>query len=149
VLTLVPFETIIVSVSGKTQGFDGPRNFLTCLSLSLLDMRTLARHKLRIIFLAVYIPLSISVGMLHSDDLCGGGSGRLIVETQSAQILARSPDNGFCFACLFTAGHIVNHEPFVPVLSPTRAEGFAGILITTESSPQPHPARAPPVFPLL
>ncbi len=112
-------------------------------------MRTFAQNKLRIILLAVYIPLSVSVGMLHSDDLCGGGNGHLIVEKQSTQSLAKSLDNGICFACLFTAGHIVNHEPFVPVLSPNRAVGSAGILITADSSPQPHPARAPPVFSLL
>lgn len=112
-------------------------------------MRTFAQNKLRIIFLAVYVPLSVSVGMMHSDDLCGSGSGHLIVQKQSAQSLAKSLDNGFCFACLFTAGHIVIHEPFVPVLLPGRTVAFAGILITPESSPQPHSARAPPVFPLL
>ena len=112
-------------------------------------MLTFDQKKLRILFLAVYIPLSVSVGMLHSDDLCSGGSGHLVVQNQTTQSLARSLDNGFCFACLFTAGHIANHEPFVPVLSPNRAVGFAGILISPESSPQPHSARAPPVFPLL
>ena len=112
-------------------------------------MRTFTQNKLRIIFLALYIPLSVSVGMLHSDDPCGGGSGSLIVEKQSAKTLTIPSDYGFCLACLFTAGHIVNYEPFVPVLSPSRAVEFAGILITPESSPQPHSARAPPVHPLL
>jgi hypothetical protein len=87
--------------------------------------------------------------MLHCDELCGGGNGHLIVEKQSTQSFAKSLDNGICFACLFTAGHFVNHDPFVPVLSPNRAMVFAGILITSESSPQPQSARAPPVFPLL
>ena len=112
-------------------------------------MQTFAQKKLRILFLAVYIPLSISVGMLHSHDLFVGGNGHLVVEKQLTHNLAKSLENGFCFACLFTAGHIVNYEPFVPVLSPNRAVAFAGILITPESSPQPHSARAPPVFPLL
>lgn len=112
-------------------------------------MQSFAQNKLRIIFLAVYIPLSVSVGMMHSDDLCGGGSGHLIVQKQSPQNLTKSLDNGFCFACLFTAGHIVIHEPFVPVLSPNRTVAFDGILISPESSPQPHSARAPPVYPLL
>jgi hypothetical protein len=112
-------------------------------------MVTFARKKLSILFLAVYIPLSFSIGMLHSDDLFGGGSGHLILQKQSAQSLAKPLDNGFCLACLFTAGHIAIQEPFVPVLSPTRAEECACILITAESSPQPHSARAPPVFPPL
>jgi hypothetical protein len=112
-------------------------------------MRTFAQNRLRIIFLAVYIPLSVSVGMLHSDDLFGSGSGHLILQKQSAQSPARPLDNGSCLACLFTAGHIVIQEPFVPVLSPTRAEECACIVITPESSPQPHSARAPPVLPLL
>jgi hypothetical protein len=133
---------------GKTQRFEDPRNFSPWFSLTLLAMRTLAQNRLRIIFLALYIPLSVSVGMLHSDDL-SAGSGRLIVEKQSAKTLTVPSDNGFCLACLFTAGHIVNYEPFVPVLSPSRAVEFVGILITAESSPQPHSARAPPVLPLL
>ena len=112
-------------------------------------MRTFAQNRLRIIFLSVYIPLSVSVGMLHSDDLCGSGSGHLIVQKQSAQSLAKPLDNGSCLACLFTAGHIVIQEPFVPVRSANRAVVPAAILIIPESTPQPHSARAPPVFPLL
>ena len=111
-------------------------------------MQAIAQVKLRIIFLAVYIPLSVCVGMLHTDDLCGAGSGHLVLEKQSAQNLSKSLDNGFCFACLFAAGHIVNHEPFVPIFSPGREVEFAGILISPESFPHPHSARAPPVYPL-
>lgn len=112
-------------------------------------MRNFAQNKIRIVFLGIYIPLSVSIGMFHSDDLCGSGGGRHTVERRSAQGLNRSLDNGICLACLFTAGHIINHEPFVPTLAPTRTFGFAGILITPESSPQPHSARAPPINTLL
>jgi hypothetical protein len=112
-------------------------------------MRTFAQNRLRILFLAVYIPLSVSVGMLHSDEIFGVGNGHLTVEKQSAQNLGRSLDHASCLACLFTAGHIVNHEPFVPVHSPGRTVSFSGVLISPESSPQPHSARAPPIYPLL
>jgi hypothetical protein len=112
-------------------------------------MRQFAQSNLRILFLSVYIPLSVSVGILHSDELFSGGNGHLTLQKQSPQALTKSLDNGFCLACLFTAGHIGIQEPFVPVLSSNRAEAFDGILISTESPPQPHSARAPPVSPLL
>jgi hypothetical protein len=138
----------MVYITG-TPECDNTGNLPAGILLHHVAMVTFARNKLRILILAVYIPLSLSVGMLHSDDLRGSGNGHLVVQKQSAQSLARSLDSGFCYACLFTAGHIVNHEPFVPILSAGRAVGSAGILITPESSPQPHPARAPPVFTLL
>jgi hypothetical protein len=134
---------------GKLSNLKVPGTVLPFLSLIPVVMRTLAQHKLRIILLAVYIPLSVSVGMLHSDDLCAGGNGYLTAEKQSAQSLTRSLENGFCFACLFTAGHIIQHEPLVPVLSPNRAVGFTNIPTTPEASPLPHSARAPPVYPPL
>jgi hypothetical protein len=133
---------------GKVKNMSNPGTVLRCASLNTLVMGTSAQQKLRIILLAVYIPLSVSVGMLHSDDLCGGGSGSLIVEKQSAQSLTRSLESGFCFACLFTAGHIIQHEPLVPVLSPSRAIGFTSTPTTPIASPQPHPARAPPIYSL-
>ena len=138
----------MVYITG-TPECDNTGNLRAGILLHLLAMVTFAQNKLRILILAVYIPLSVSVGMLHSDDLRGSGNGHLVVQKQSAQSLARSLDSGFCYACLFTAGHIVNHEPFVPILSAGRAVGSAGMLSTPESSPQPHPARAPPVFTLL
>jgi len=107
-------------------------------------MRHLAPNRLRLFFLAVYIPLSVSIGLLHSDDLFCLGTGHHVVRSQSSQNLLGSVDHGPCLACLFTAGHIVNYEPFVPVLSSDRAVSLTEILSTSESSPQPHSARGPP-----
>ena len=110
-------------------------------------MRVFAPNRLRIFFLVVYIPLSVSIGLLHTDEVLSPGTGHLIVGNQGARTLTRAIDNGFCLACLFTAGHIVNYEPFVPVLTPDRAVSVTKVLSTSESSPQVHPARAPPVPP--
>jgi len=107
-------------------------------------MRVFAPNRLRIFFLAVYIPLSVSIGLLHSDDLLSLGTGHLIVGNQGARTFTKAVDNGLCLACLFTAGHIVNYEPFVPVLTPDRAVSVTKVLSASESSPQAHPARAPP-----
>ena len=109
-------------------------------------MRHLAPNRLRLFFLAVYIPLSVSIGMLHSDDLFCLGTGHHVVRNQSSQNLAGSVDHGPCLACLFTAGHIVNFEPFVPVLSPDRALSHTDVLLASETSHRTRSARAPPGY---
>ncbi len=111
-------------------------------------MRPIPRNSFRIFFLAVYIPLSVSVGFLHTDDVIACGSGHHIVTNQIAPNLAKSTENGICMACLFTAGHIASYEPFVPVLSPDRAVNSAPTIIAPESPAKPHSARAPPGYSL-
>ena len=124
------------------------RNFSFHSLLPSLAMRTIAGQKLRVILLAIYIPLSVSIGMLHSDDLCSGGNGRPTVETQSAQALTRSSENGVCFACLFIAGHLIQHEPHLPVFSSTIAFVANTVQTAAEASPRLNSARAPPVLSL-
>jgi len=111
-------------------------------------MRPFAPNRLRVFLLAVYIPLSVSVGLMHSDELLCLGTGHLAVGNPAAQSVTRAVNGGSCLACLFTAGHIVNDEPFIPVLSPDRAANLTEILISSESFPQTHSARAPPAYPL-
>jgi len=138
------------SSSSRTRRDSGESgNFFRRISLTQLAMQTCFHNKLRIGFLAVYIPISVSIGMLHIHDFWSGGSGFPVVQNHSAQGGARSPENGVCIACHFTAGHIVYHARFVPVLSPGRSVIIAPILNCTKSAPQPRSARAPPVLTLL
>ena len=123
-------------------------NSLTRLRVTPFVMDTFARHTLRVIFLAVYIPLSVSIGMLHNDDLRGGAGGPHTLRAASTPAHGRLIDDGFCLACLFTAGHAIHHAPVIPVLSPDRAPGFDNVAAYPESFRQARSARAPPLHPL-
>ena len=108
----------------------------------------MAGQKLRVILLAIYIPLSVTIGMLHSDELHGGGNGRLTIETPSAQTLTRSSENGVCFACLYISGHLIQDEPHLPVFSSTIAFVANTVQTAAEAFPRLNSARAPPVLSL-
>jgi hypothetical protein len=93
------------------------RNFSYVFPFQYTAMPRSLRHTLRIVFVMMYIPLMISLGMIHTDDFCATGDGHLIVGIQHTPAQGVSSDSGICLACLFTAGHISERSVCLPTLA--------------------------------
>jgi hypothetical protein len=108
---------------------------------------TLSLHRaLRILLLGAYIPVSIAIGVLHSDDMPAAGDGHLTISGSRADLQQNSTSHALCLACQFTAGHFVVADDQIPVGSPEVTVSLSASVIAVASLVPLLPVRGPPSF---
>jgi hypothetical protein len=116
--------------------------YLSCVILFIMTPSN--RHKLAVVLLCFYVPLSLTVGMFHSDEVWGRGNGSATVQQGALNGSGHTLHTGMCLACAFSAGHYV--QPDVPL--PSVATGVCAFILIVSRLPETSPrllsARGPP-----
>jgi hypothetical protein len=102
------------------------------------------RHRISVLLLAVYVPLSLLVGYLHTDELPSAGSGKTSIQPLVLKGTAQSENDGYCLACLFAAGHVLQSQTLISGLAFRYIPIVCFISPSFGTTPQPQSARAPP-----
>jgi hypothetical protein len=106
------------------------------------------RHKLCLGLLCVYLPFSLALGLLHVDDLCSTGDGRLGVQAETHTSHIQIPDHSNCFACQFSAAHDLPVTAAFSPLSSAHEFVLLSAASTSYASLQYQSTRGPPFFTL-
>lgn len=102
-------------------------------------------HKTTFLLLLVYVPLILSVGLLHTDDLYMQGKDRDTVQQSLLHGSERTSESGICFACLFASGQLAQPALPIPHQSFTTYVAAPIILLAPQIAPELSLARAPPL----
>jgi hypothetical protein len=97
-----------------------------------------------ILLLLVYAPLVLSVGILHTDEVCGQCHGSELVQHATLHGTGQSSDAGFCFACLLASGHLLQSVPPIPHHSIVSKVVTPTVELIPQNSPERAIARGPP-----
>ena len=112
--------------------------------LPAINMTQSTRHTLTVLLLLVYASLSLTVGLLHTDQACIVGAGDTCNQTKVVNGSARAVGNSFCFACIFsTAQHLQRATPPAHI-STCQATVVRFDRPKPNTILQPKSARAPP-----
>jgi hypothetical protein len=103
------------------------------------------RQRIAVLLLAVYVPLSLLVGHLHTDEVTPSGSGTVSLQQLVVKGVVSSENSGFCLACIFAAGQLVQSQTLVTGLPFRHIPVFDPVLANFGPAPQPQSARGPPV----
>ena len=103
------------------------------------------RHRITVLLLAAYVPLSLLVGYLHTDEVTPSGSGTVSLEQLVVKGAVSSENSGFCLACVFAAGQLVQSQTLVTGLPFRHIPVVDPVLANFGPPPQPQSARGPPV----
>jgi hypothetical protein len=108
-------------------------------------MKPSMRETITFFLLAVYVPLSLLLGFLHTDEVPATGSGKTSVQSVVLKGTAQSENDGYCLACLFATGHVLQSQTLIsgPAFRHIPLVCFISPSFSTPSQPQS--ARAPPV----
>jgi hypothetical protein len=99
---------------------------------------------LRVLFLGVYILVSVAIGALHTDDMPAAGDGHHAVSTCRVPSLQNSAGHGVCLACQFAAGHIAVDKDQIPAITPEVTVSFSALLVPVASLAPLRSVRGPP-----
>ena len=108
-------------------------------------MKPSISRRVALFLMATYVPLSLSLGLLHTDEDAAHGSGRVEIHIPSSGGAARSEESGPCIACLIISGHLVQHDAILPYVIATRYFAFDREPVPPSLTPESPSARAPPV----
>jgi hypothetical protein len=109
-------------------------------------MKPSMRQRITVLLLAVYVPLSLLLGFLHTDEVQPTGSGKTSVQSVVLKGTAQSGNDGYCLACLFAAGHVLQSQTLISGLAFRHIPTICYISQTFSTSPQAQSARGPPVL---
>ena len=102
-------------------------------------------HRTTIFLLLVYVPLVLSVGLLHTDELYQGSAGRERI-LQTTLGTGHTSDSGFCFACLFASGQLLQSVPPIPHQSIVSKVATPVTELIPQNTPERAIARGPPTL---
>ncbi len=102
------------------------------------------RQSLVLLLLAIYIPITTLIGVLHTDELVGGNDGRLTFKSTSAHIQTGKLDNGSCLACVFAAGHAPLPDTYLPSTASEQFVPESSASFVPKVAHRTPTARAPP-----
>jgi hypothetical protein len=107
-------------------------------------MKPSMRLRISVFLLTVYVPLSLLLGFLHTDEVPPTCSGKTSVQSVVLKGTAQSENDGYCLACLFAAGHVLQSQTLISGLAFRHIPSVCYIPQTYSTPPQPQSARAPP-----
>ena len=67
------------------------------------------RNKLQTLVLIVYLPIVLTIGLMHTDGVHFYETGEHAIGQSSLHSYHGHTEDGYCFACNFTAGHYISH----------------------------------------
>ena len=139
-----PITLFIVQIAHCDANGEEARNFRLTTALLRVAMTSGVNKGFRVLLLGAYVPVALAIGLMHSDDLPYLGDGHHSLSRCHAQSTEHIPAHGFCLACQFTAGHVVEADDPMPALA---VETSLSVAQTSHSVASPLPiesVRAPP-----
>ena len=125
-----------------------PGNFSGVSALHRVSMSPQIRRRHALLLLAVYLPVMGLIGVLHTDEMSGGGAGRLSTDNAAGSVERGSPDDGSCLACLFATGHAPLPETILPSIAFESEVVELAVAVLSGAAIRTIPGRSPPHAPL-
>lgn len=101
-------------------------------------------RRLSIFLLAAYVPLSLFLGFLHTDEALVRGAGNVVLHSSSPGSSLRASDTGPCIACLIISGHFIQHDVVLPCGLAVQSFVPQRVSVHPQAAPKAESARAPP-----